>query len=117
MELRLKDLGYTDRFIRGILERVNTVAIVGASLRDVRPSYFVVRYLVSKGYEVYPINPKHAEVQGHKAYPDLDSLGKSVDLAVIGIFARSRLHDLMVGSLARKLLPRLECDVLAIPAA
>ena len=60
MEFRLKDLGYTDRFIRGILERVRTVAIVGASLRDVRPSYFVVRYLVSKGYEVYPINPSSA---------------------------------------------------------
>lgn len=33
--------------------------------------------------DVFPINPKHGEVQGHKAYPDLKSIGKPVELAVI----------------------------------
>jgi predicted CoA-binding protein len=48
---------YSDAYIREILDGVKSVAIVGASHKDVRPSYFVARYLLDKGYRVYPINP------------------------------------------------------------
>ena len=48
---------YPDSYIRDILGSVKTVAIVGASHKDVRPSYFVARYLLDKGYRVFPINP------------------------------------------------------------
>lgn len=89
----MKDLGYTDRFIRGILERVNTVAIVGASLRDVRPSYFVVRYLVSKGYEVYPINPSNAGevVLGRPVFGSLAEVPVALDM--VDIFRGSEAAD------------------------
>ena len=48
---------YPDAFIRGLLDSVKSIAIVGASHKDVRPSYFVARYLLDKGYRVFPINP------------------------------------------------------------
>ncbi|MEM7708846.1 MAG: universal stress protein [Pseudomonadota bacterium] len=41
---------------------------------------------------------------------------RPVDLMVMGVFARSRLKDFLIGSTARKLLPTLSCDVLAVPA-
>jgi predicted CoA-binding protein len=81
----VKDLHYSDEFIRGILGGVRTVAIVGASLKDVRPSYFVVRYLVSKGYEVYPINPGHAgqEILGRRVYASLADVPAALDMVDI----------------------------------
>ena len=54
---------YSDEFIASILADVKTVAIVGASPKNIRPSYFVTKYLISKGYEVFPVNPGH---QGRK---------------------------------------------------
>ena len=51
---------YPEGYIRSILTGVKTVAIVGASNNIARPSFFVLKYLIQKGYNVYPINPGHA---------------------------------------------------------
>jgi predicted CoA-binding protein len=48
---------YADNYIRAILNGVKTVAMVGASPLNVRPSYFVFKYLTERGYDVIPINP------------------------------------------------------------
>ena len=48
---------YPDSYLRDILDGVKSVAIVGASNKEVRPSYFVARYLRDKGYRVFPIDP------------------------------------------------------------
>ena len=37
--------------------RVRTIAMVGATANDVRPSYFAMKYLLGKGYRVHPVNP------------------------------------------------------------
>ena len=81
----MSDLSYSDAFIRNILNNVKTVAIVGASLKDVRPSYFVVRYLISKGFEVYPINPGHAgrEILGRTVYASLADVPVALDMVDI----------------------------------
>jgi acetyltransferase len=62
-----------------------SVAVIGASDRPDTVGYLVFRNMIKDGFEgdVFPVNPKHGKVQGHKAYPDLDSIGKPVDLAVI----------------------------------
>jgi predicted CoA-binding protein len=85
LEQGLSDLAYSDDFIRGILGSVKTVAIVGASLKDVRPSYFVVKYLISKGYEVYPINPGHAgrDILGRTVYASLSDVPVAIDMVDI----------------------------------
>lgn len=48
---------YPDTYIRDILLNHRTFAVVGASAKTTRPSYFVMKYLLSKGYEVIPVNP------------------------------------------------------------
>lgn len=80
---------YSDTYIKGILDEVKTVAMVGASANNVRPSYFVLKYLLSKGYEVWPINPGQAgkEILGQTVYASLDDLPGTPDM--IDIFRNS----------------------------
>ncbi len=61
-----------------------SVAVFGASEREDAVGTLVFRNMLD-GFrgELYPINPKHPKIQGHKAYPDLEHLGRTVDLAVI----------------------------------
>jgi acetyltransferase len=62
-----------------------SVAVFGASDREGAVGNLVFKNMIEGGFkgEVFPVNPKHEEVQGRKAYPDLKSLGQPVDLAVI----------------------------------
>ncbi len=53
----MKHDGYTDEYIAGILGRARTIAMVGASGTNNRPSYFAMKYLIGKGYRVVPVNP------------------------------------------------------------
>ena len=50
---------YDDNYIRAILNGVKSIAMVGASPVNVRPSYFAFKYLAQRGYDVIPINPGH----------------------------------------------------------
>jgi len=56
----LDPIPYPDSQLRAILQRVKTIAMVGASSNWNRPSYFVMRYLQGKGYRVIPVNPGNA---------------------------------------------------------
>lgn len=80
---------YSDTYIKAILDEVKTVAMVGASANTVRPSYFVLKYLLSKGYEVWPINPGQAgkEILGKTVYASLDGLPGVPDM--VDIFRNS----------------------------
>jgi hypothetical protein len=51
---------YDNAYIADILSAMKSVAIVGASANDVRPSFFVTKYLIDKGYTVFPVNPGKA---------------------------------------------------------
>jgi predicted CoA-binding protein len=48
---------YDDNYIRAILNNVKTIAMVGASPVNVRPSYFAFKYLAQRGYDMIPVNP------------------------------------------------------------
>jgi predicted CoA-binding protein len=57
---------------RALLERIRTIAMVGASSNPLRPSYTVFSYLRRQPeYEVTPINPALDSIDGVKAYPSL----------------------------------------------
>ncbi len=73
---------YDDAYIAGILNSVRTIAVVGASANDVRPSFFVTKYLIAKGYEVYPVNPGHAgkEILGRQTYASLADIPVAIDM-------------------------------------
>ena len=80
---------YTDEYIAGILAEGRTIAMVGASAGTSRPSYFAMKYLLGKGYEVIPVNPNLAgkEIQGRRVYASLADLPGTVD--IVDIFRTS----------------------------
>src|SRR6202047_3234168 len=86
----LEPIAYSDAKIRAILERVRTIALVGASANWNRPSYFVMKYLQGKGYRVIPVNPGIAgqELLGEKAYATLREIPKPVDM--VDVFRPAR---------------------------
>ena len=80
---------YSDAYVREILDGVKSVAIVGISSKDVRPSYFVARYLIDKGYRIFPINPGLAgtSLLGETVYGRLRDVPEPVDM--VDIFRNS----------------------------
>ncbi|MCA3300960.1 MAG: O-acetylhomoserine aminocarboxypropyltransferase [Roseomonas sp.] len=75
-------LAYSDAKIRSILQWVKTIALVGASSNWNRPSYFVMKYLQSKGYRVIPVNPGTAgqTLLGEAIYAKLSDIPDQVDM-------------------------------------
>jgi len=73
---------YDDSYIRGILNTVKTIAMVGASAKDNRPSYFAFKYLLERGYNMIPINPGLAgkELLGRKIYARLSDVPEPIDM-------------------------------------
>lgn len=80
---------YPDPFLRDILKRSKTIAVVGVSMNPVRPSYYVARYLSLKGYTVISVNPGHAgkKLFGATIQPSLSAIQEPVDM--VDIFRRS----------------------------
>ncbi|MCW2236803.1 CoA-binding protein [Azospirillum canadense] len=76
---------YSDDHIRGVLDRVKTIAIVGASADPVKASFFVLKYLRDKGYRVIPVNPKLAgqTILGEPVYASLKDLPEPPDMVDI----------------------------------
>ncbi len=80
---------YQDTYIRGILNSVKTIAMVGASANEVRPSFFVLKYLSERGFTVFPVNPGLAgkEIAGHRVYASLKDIPEPIDM--VDIFRNS----------------------------
>jgi predicted CoA-binding protein len=96
---------YDDSYIRGILNTVKTIAMVGASRNDSRPSYFAFKYLLERGYKMIPVNPGQAgkELLGRKIYARLADIPEPVDM--IDVFRASQ-HALPVVLEALAMKPR-----------
>lgn len=73
--------------IAELLRTSTTIAIVGLSPKENRPSNMVGRYLLAAGYTLYPVNPGQKEILGKVCYPDLNSLPAPVD--IVDIFRKS----------------------------
>ncbi|WP_441277103.1 CoA-binding protein [Tardiphaga sp. 172_B4_N1_3] len=95
---------YNDAYIREILNTVKTVAMVGASPQNVRPSYFVFKYLAERGYDMIPINPGQVgkSLLGKPFVASLQEIGRPIDM--IDIF-RSAEHVMPIVELALTLDP------------
>jgi predicted CoA-binding protein len=77
--------GYADSYIRGILNTVKTIAMVGASAKENRPSYFAFKYLLERGYRMIPVNPGQAgkDILGQKIYAKLTDIPEPIDMVDI----------------------------------
>ena len=95
---------YNDAYIREILNTVKTVAMVGASPQNVRPSYFVFKYLAERGYDMIPINPGQVgrSLLGKPFVASLSDIGRPVDM--IDIF-RSAEHVMPIVDIILTLNP------------
>ena len=80
---------YSDEYISEILREVRTVALIGASTNPARPSNMVMRFLLSHGYEVHPVNPglEGGDIHGREAYARLPDVPAPVD--TVDIFRNS----------------------------
>lgn len=76
---------YDDDYIAGVLGDVTSMALVGASANTSRPSYFVLKYMLAKGYKVVPVNPGLAgqDLLGQKVVASLADLDGPVDMVDI----------------------------------
>ena len=96
---------YPDSYIRGILNTVKSIAMVGASEKENRPSYFAFKYLLERGYNMIPINPGHAgeDLLGRRIYARLADVTEPIDM--VDIFRASR-YALPIVEEALALQPR-----------
>jgi predicted CoA-binding protein len=96
---------YSDGYIRGILNTVKTIAMVGASEKENRPSYFAFKYLLERGYNMIPVNPVRAggSILGRRIYAQLADIPEPIDM--VDIF-RSARHALPIAREAIALKPR-----------
>ena len=78
-----------DEEIKHTLRNVKTVAVVGISPKEDRPSYIVASYLKSKGYRIIPVRPDGEEILGEKVYHSLSEIPKEIGVDVLDIFRRS----------------------------
>ena len=98
---------YTDAFLRKILTRTKRIAVVGVSMNEVRPSFYVARYLNLKKFEVIPVNPGHAgkTAFGREVVGSLSDIEGGVDM--VDIFRRSE-HVSPVVDEALECFPELQ---------
>ena len=71
-----------------LLEKAQTVVIVGCSLKPERDSHRVAAYLRNAGYRVIPVNPVAEEILGEKVYPDLASVPPEIEIDIVDVFRR-----------------------------
>jgi len=96
---------YPDSYIRGILNTVKTIAMVGISPKENRPSYFAFKYLLERGYRMIPVNPGQdgKEILGQRVYARLSDIPEPVDM--VDIFRASQ-HAVPVVDEALTLTPK-----------
>ena len=82
-----KKLKYQDDYIRNILSNTKTIAMIGLSPNENRPSNFAAKYLQMKGYKIIPVNPvtKRKYILKEKVYSSLLDLKFKPDMIDIFI--------------------------------
>lgn len=99
---------YSDDYIRSILRSVRTIAMIGASDKESRPSYFVFKYLRERGYAMIPINPGRAggTLLGETVYARLSEVPVPIDM--VDIFrASAHVMPIVEEALALDPLPKV----------
>ena len=84
------DMNDIDKNSDDMLKRIygfKNIAVVGMSPTEGKPSNYVPKYLIEKGYNVIPVNPIYHEILGNKSYPKVSDIPHQVD--IVDIFRKS----------------------------
>lgn len=73
--------------IKEIMSEIKTIAVMGLSPDDSKPSFYVPKYMQDKGYKIYPVYPKEDTIMGEKVYRSLLEIPENVDC--VNIFRKS----------------------------
>ena len=78
-------MSVSDIFLKDILTATKTIAMVGLSMNETRPSYFVGRYLHTRGYKIIPVNAGHGGKHffGQLVRSSIDEIDEPVDMVDI----------------------------------
>jgi predicted CoA-binding protein len=99
---------YSNEYLKAILGEVKTIALLGASPKPERPSFGVMRFLLSKGYRVFPVNPGQAgkEILGQTVYATVADIPEPIDM--IDVFrAPEALGEVVGEALALPVRPKV----------
>lgn len=98
----------SDAELREILSTVKTIALLGASPNEDRPSYHVMEFLLQKGYRVLPVNPGQAgkEILGAPVYASLSDIAEPVDMVEV-FRASNAVAGIVDEILSLKTLPKV----------
>lgn len=80
--------------MRAIFAEMKSIAVVGLSPKEYRPSHQVACYLMQAGYTIIPVNPGQDKIFDLPCYPDLLSIDRPVE--VVDIFRRSEFVEPVV---------------------
>jgi predicted CoA-binding protein len=69
-----------DQEIKEVLRSSKTVAVIGISPKEDRPSYGVASYLKSKGYRIIPVRPDGDKILGEKVYHSLTEIPREIEI-------------------------------------
>ena len=100
----------SDQDLIAIIDRANTIAIVGASNNPVKPSLFVATYFASRGKRIIPINPQKAgeKLLGETILADLSDIPADTNVDMIDIFRRSEFVPAIVDQAIELFVPGLQ---------
>jgi len=92
---------YEDQYIRDILTKTKNIAMIGLSSSWQRPSYFVAKYLLDRGYKVFPINPKEVggKILDQKVYSNILEIKEKIDM--VDIFRKSSSVDILINDILK----------------
>ena len=99
---------YDDDYLADILKNARTIALLGASPKPERPSHGVMRFLLGRGYTVYPVNPGQAgkEILGREVFARLGDVPQEID--IVDVFrAPQHLQGIVDQALALPQRPRV----------
>lgn len=94
--------------IEALLRRTRTIAVLGLSETEGKPSHDVARKLQKFGYRIVPVNPTATRILGERAWPDLESaLAGAGPVDIVDVFRRPEHVAAIVDEAIRLKVPAL----------
>jgi uncharacterized protein len=100
MECEFPTINSNKEEIREIFESVKTIAVLGLSPDETKPSHRVAAYLQSVGYQIIPVYPKEETILGEKVYRSLLEIPFAVDM--VDIFRKPDAFEMVADACIKR---------------